>query len=177
MAEQMPAISSSAWKVVTLIVLQRREFVQDVGGRGDRIAAEEQRHAGKLRGGDEAERRGVVAGQAAVGAGADVGRAHPVAGEEHLGGVGVGIAGAQRQHVGLGDLGFLGELAADVLLLLLQRAAVEGEHQAQRVVVLAAADLLLGEARLLQGMGRQFGDVDLVDTEAAEAAVVERVDL
>ena len=47
-------------------VLECRQVVQDVGGRRDRIGTEEQRHARELRGGDEAQRGGLVAGDAAV---------------------------------------------------------------------------------------------------------------
>jgi hypothetical protein len=48
-AAPMPAISSSAWKVVTPKRLCREQLVQDVAGRGDRVAAEEQRHPARWR--------------------------------------------------------------------------------------------------------------------------------
>ena len=46
MAAPMPAISSSAWKVVTPNVWFLAQLVQDVRRRGDRVRAEEQRQPG-----------------------------------------------------------------------------------------------------------------------------------
>ena len=45
-AAPTPAISSSAWKVRDAEALVLAQLVQDVGGRGDRVGAEEQRQAG-----------------------------------------------------------------------------------------------------------------------------------
>ena len=65
----MPAISSSAWNVVTPNALVLAELVEDVGGRGDRVGAEEQRQPGLHAAGDQAVGQREVAGDVAVGAG------------------------------------------------------------------------------------------------------------
>ena len=65
-AAPIPAISSSAWKVRTPKFLCRRQLVQDVGGRGDRVRAEVQRQLGLPGGGDQPVGQGEVAGDVAV---------------------------------------------------------------------------------------------------------------
>ena len=50
-------------------VLVLRQLVEDVGRRGDRVGAEEQRQLGQLAGGDQAPRQRGVAGDVGVGAG------------------------------------------------------------------------------------------------------------
>ena len=69
--------------------------MQDLRGRGDRIAAVEQRPVGKPRGGQEAERRRLVAGDVAIGPGIELGRLDPVVRVERLGRLAEGIAGLQ----------------------------------------------------------------------------------
>ena len=66
MAEQIAAISSSAWNVVTSNSFSFDQMVQDRARRRDRIGAEEQRQAGELAAGHQAERDGLAAGHRAV---------------------------------------------------------------------------------------------------------------
>ena len=66
MADVMAAISSSAWNVRTPKFLCCDQFVQNVAGRRDRIAAVEQVAAAALGGGDQAPGHGLVAGDVAV---------------------------------------------------------------------------------------------------------------
>ena len=69
MAAPTPAISSSAWKVVTPKRLVLAQLVEDVGGRGDRVGPEEHRQPGLHAAGDQAVGQREVAGDVAVGAG------------------------------------------------------------------------------------------------------------
>ncbi len=67
------AISSSAWNVTTPKSLRAREILEDRGGRGDRVGAEEERQPGELRGGDQAVAERRVAGDLTVPAGRQLG--------------------------------------------------------------------------------------------------------
>ena len=58
--------------------LEARQLVQDVAGRRDRVAAVEQRPARELAGGEEAQRRRLVAGDVAVEAGLQLRLRHVV---------------------------------------------------------------------------------------------------
>ena len=106
-AAPMPAISSSAWKVRTPKFLCLRQLVQDVGGRGDRVRAEEQRQLGLLR-----RRRSARSDSARlpemlryVPAGKADGRRRDLVGDrEVLGGLAEVPARAERRDVRLGDL-------------------------------------------------------------------------
>ena len=67
-AAQMAAISSSAWKVDDAVVLEVRQLVEHVRGRGDRVGAEEERQSAAPAGRDQAEGQGRVAHDVAVAA-------------------------------------------------------------------------------------------------------------
>ncbi len=86
-----------------------RQLVEDVGGRGDRVGAEEQREAGLHAAGDEAVGEGEVAGDVAVGAGRHHGRLDLVLDREGLGGLAEVPAGLEGGDVGVADVGDLGE--------------------------------------------------------------------
>ncbi len=96
--------------------LEGCQLVQDVAGGRDRVAAVEQRPAGELAGGEEAEGRGLVAGDVAVEAGRQLGLRHVVVLREGFRGLAVVVAGLERRDVGLGDLGVaVAEALFDVL--------------------------------------------------------------
>jgi hypothetical protein len=66
-------------------VLVLGELVEDVGGRRDRVRAEQHRELGELAGGDETPRQGGVAGHRGVLAARQLGRADLVAVTDLLG--------------------------------------------------------------------------------------------
>ncbi len=84
-------------------LLVARQLVEDVRGRRDRVAPVEQRPVGQPRGGHEAERGRLVAGDVAVRARVELGRRHAVVRVEHLGRLAEGVAGLERPLVRLGD--------------------------------------------------------------------------
>src|SRR5262249_40124620 len=88
-------------------LLQRRELVQDVARRRDRVAAEEEGTAGLVRRRDEAERRRRVAGDVAVHAGRDARGLDLVRDLEEVGVLGEVVARAERADVRLDELGRL----------------------------------------------------------------------
>ena len=94
-------------------VLVLRQLVEDVGRRGDRVAAEEDRQLGQLAGGDQAPRQRGVAGDVGVGARLLGGRLHLVGVVEQLGGLAEGVAGPERGQVGVADQRPVGELLGD----------------------------------------------------------------
>ena len=108
-AAPMPAISSSAWKVRTPNSLRLRELVQDVGGRRDRVAAQEQRQPGQARRRDEAPGQRLVAGDLDVLALLEGGRLDLVVGLEQLGRLAEVEPGPEGPDVGLDHLRLAGE--------------------------------------------------------------------
>ena len=85
------------------------ELVEDVGGRGDRVGAEEDRQPGLHARGDQAVGQRQVAGDVAVGAGRHRGRLDLVLHHERLGGLAEVPAGLERRDVGVADVGDLRE--------------------------------------------------------------------
>ena len=159
-------------------VLEVGGVLEDLGGRGDGVASQEDLAAGELGHGGQREGRGAVAGHVPVGSRRQLGRRHPVLGDEELGGLAEGVTGLEHLDVGLGDLRLLLELGPDVLELRLGRAAVEPVHHAQREVVPAAGHVLVGEPRPGQ---RGLGELVHVDRDdlvvLLQGVVVERVGL
>ena len=151
--------------------------MQDVGGRRDRVGAVEERAAGELGRGDEADGRRLVAGDLAVLARRDDGLLHLVVRGEDFGRVGEVVAGLQGDLVGLHDLRVLLELRAYPFERRLHRAVVEPVEQAEREEVLAAIHLLARQldAGLLQSADVDRRDRELVDAVAAQRIVFERV--
>ena len=111
MAEQIAAISSSAWKVVTSYSFSFARVVQDRARRRDRIGAEEHRQAGELAAGHQAERdRSRRRSPCGRDPGAISARRHPDLLERptDLGGLAIGVAGIERRDIGLDQLVALG---------------------------------------------------------------------
>ena len=168
MAALTAAISSSAWKVTTPKSLYRLRLCSTVAGRRDGVGALEQRPAGELAGGDEAERQRRVAGDVAVGARLELRRRHLVGAVEELDGVRVAVAGLQRPAVGLGVGGL--ELLRDPVLGDRGVPVEQPVGHAQGEEVLAAIGLLGAEAEVLDRALGQLGELDGDDLEAAPAS-------
>ena len=86
------------------------QLVQHVGGRGDRVGAQEHRQVGLARPGHQAVRQRDVARDLPVRAGRHRGRRHLVRHREHLGGLAEGVPGLERGDVGVPDVRLAGEL-------------------------------------------------------------------
>ena len=111
----------------------------------DRIAGVEQFLAGLRRCGDEPQRRRLVAADLAILARLELGRGNVIPHREQLGRLAEVVAGFQRSHIDLGDLGLV-PLLAEVLVEEVDRgfdpAIVEPIDDAQGVHVSAAIDVL-----------------------------------
>ena len=175
MAAPTPAISSSAWKVMHAEPLVLRQLVEDVGGRGDRVRAQEDRQPGLHATGDEAVGQRQVAGDVAVGAGRHHGGLDLVADHERLGGLAEVPPGLERGEVGVADVGHLGEALGEERLRGLGRAPVHPGQQAEGEHVLGARGVLAGEAELLDGLDGHAGEVDGVEGVLGEGVAVEGV--
>ena len=106
-------------------VLVSRELVQDVGGRGDGIAGQEQREARPHAGRHQADRQGHIAGDVAIGARLQGGGLDHEAVCEDLGRLPEGETGPESAKVGLRHLGPLAEL---ILYPPLASGGGTGEH-------------------------------------------------
>lgn len=142
---------------------------------GDRVRAEHDRQARQLRRRDDAVRRRRVAGDLAVRADVELRGRHLVGDGEGLGRLAVVEARAERQDVGLGDVGLLRELLAQEPFRALGRPVVHPRQQAEREHVLRAFGVLLAEAGLFESADGQRRHGDLVDLEPFERVVLERI--
>ena len=159
-------------------MLLHRKRVQDVAGRGDRVATVHELLVRQVSGRDHADGGGFVARDLAVLAGGEPGLGDLVLLVKQLCGLAEVIAGLEGQRVGRGDLRLLAEFLADVLQRRLQRPPVQPVHQTQRVHVLAPVGVLGAEPRLLGRRRVHFVDRDLDDAILArQAAVFDRVGL
>ena len=100
-AEQIAAISSSAWIVRHAELLVLAELVQDVARRRDRVSAEHERQPDSCEAAIRPERRRGVAADVAVHALFDRGGRHLVAVLRDLADLAEGVAGLERRDVGL----------------------------------------------------------------------------
>ena len=151
------------------------QLVQDVGGRRDRVGAEEQRQPGLGRAGDQAVGQRQVAGDVAVGAGGHRRRLDLVLHRERLGGLAEVPARLERRDVGVADVGGLGEAALEERDRRLGGAAVHPGQQAEREHVLRAAGVLAGQPELLDRLDGHVGELDRVHVVRRERVVLERV--
>ncbi len=174
-AAPMPAISSSAWKVRTPKRLVAGQLVQDVGRRGDRVRAEEDRQARALPGGDEPEGQRLVAGDVAVAARRHRRGLDLVADREGLGRLAVVEAGAERGDVGRGDRGLAAELSLEEAHRALGRPVVHPRQQAEREHVLRALGLLLAQTRVGERLEGEGGQRHAHQLPAVERAVLQGV--
>ena len=158
-AAPMPAISSSAWKVVTPNALCLRELVEDVGGRGDRVGAEHDVEPGLHAAGDQPVGQRQVAGDVAVDARRHRGRLHFVLDDEGLGGLAEVPARLERRDVGVADVLDLGEPLAEEGDRGLGRPAVHPRQQPEREHVLGPGGVLAGQPELLDRLDGHPGQV------------------
>src|SRR6266566_1430500 len=103
--------------------------------------------------------------------------AHRVADEmlRHFGRFTERVTGVHGRDIGLGDLGPVGELAAQPLDRRLAVAAVHPQHQAERPHVAAAVRLPARKTERLNRFGREPRDVERQHLVGSERAVLERV--
>ncbi len=153
------------------------ELVEDLGGRRDRIAGQDERHPAAHARGDEAHGQRGRAVDVAVGPRGRVrGRLDVVLDVEQLGRLAERPAGVEGREVRLHDRGLAGELGLDPPFGDVDRTFVEPREQAEREQVLGPA----GVARrrlldLLDRRDRQRGHRHPVDAELAERAILERI--
>ena len=151
------------------------ELVEDVGGGRDGVAAEEQRHPRLARGDHEAVRGGGVAVDLSVLTGGHRGRRHLVPYGERLGRLAVRVAGPERRHVGVADVGSRREPAAEELLGALDGSSVQPGQQAEGEHVLRPCGVLAAEVEVLDGRHSEAGEVESDELVGVERAVGERV--
>ena len=155
------------------------QLVEDVGGRRDRVGAEEQRQPRLHATGDEAVGQRQVAGDVAVGARRHRRRLDLVGHREGLGRLTEVPARAVGRHVGVADVGHLGEPLLQERDGRLGRPAVEPRQQTQREHVLGARGVLAGQAVLLDRLDGHAREVDgvhgVLGEQTGRAVVVERV--
>ena len=144
-------------------LLAPAELVQDVRGRGDRVAAQEEREPGQAGRRDEAPGQGRVPGDLDVLAGLEAGRPHLVVGLEQLGRLAEVEAGPEGPRVGLGHLGLRAEALGDPFEGGLDRAGVEPADQPQGEEVLGALGVTGLDPGLLADLLGDGGHGDLVD--------------
>ena len=112
-------------------LLAPAQLVQDVRGRRDRVAAQEQRQPGQAGGGDQAPGQRLVAGDLDVLALLEGRRLDLVVGLEQLGRLAEVVAGPEGPGVGVGDLGLRAEALGDPLDGGLERTGVQPADQAR----------------------------------------------
>ena len=155
------------------------QVVQQVGGRRDRIGAEDERQPAAHAGGQQAERRGRRAVDVAIDARRHVARrADLVAHVDELGRLAEVHAGAEGGEVDVAHGGLVGELALDPALGDLGRTVVEPRDEAKGEEVARPLGVARGGA--LEPLDRAADDGrhrHALDLEAVERVVLERVRL
>ena len=137
-------------------------MMQDRRGRGDRVAAEEHLHAGKLRPRDEPVRDRLGAGDGAVEPRLRRGGRDMMLLERRrqFGRLAIGMARVERGNIGLGQLRRLGELGLEPVNDRLARTIEHPEREPKRPHILAAERFLVAKAERLHRIHRQLGDVE-----------------
>ena len=156
-------------------VLVPREVVEDVGGRRDRVRAQEERQLRLHARRDQPEGERLVARDVPVGAGRELRGRDLVLRREALARLAERIAGLERPRVRLDDLRPLRELLVDEGQRALGGARVQPRHQPEREHVLRALRLALRDLDLLQLLERERGERNLMQVVVVERAVLERV--
>lgn len=132
--------------------------MQDVGRRSDGIAAVDQRRPGLLRGGDQTQGDGLVAGHLATAPRRDLSLGDAVVDRQSFDRFAKVVAGLERPGIGLEHSGILGELIPDPLQRRFQGPIVQPEDQAQGEEIPAAVSLTLAELDVGQGRPVERGD-------------------
>ena len=157
------------------MVLVAREKLQDARGRGDRVRAVHGLDAGELGASDQADGKGLVAHDVAIGARLKRRLGDLVLALEELADVPGVVPGLERRLVGSDEVILALELLFQPLERRLEGAAVHPVHQAQGVEVLAALLVLVGERRVGERLGDAGVDADLDDAEAVQGPVLKGV--
>ena len=121
------------------------------------------------------KRQGLIAAQITIQPGGKLRRRNLVADLERFGGFAIGVAGLQRQFVGLRQQRFLLELVIDPADRRLHRAVVQPVAHAQSEEVLATVHGFGVETQMLQGRARQTLQFHGEDAEFVERMVLERI--
>src|SRR5262249_55179451 len=139
-------------------ILQLDELVQDVAGRGDGVAGEDQLLVGADGGADQAVGEGLVAGDLSVSAGRQGGPGDAVVDRQQLAGLAVVVAGLEGGDVGVAELRLAGELLLDPAQGRGEGALVEPVDDAEGEEVLAAVGVVGAEAEGGDGVAGVFGE-------------------
>ena len=153
------------------------QLVEDVRGRGDRVAAEEELQPGQPGTGDQPVRHRRVPVDLTVLAGRHRRRGDLEPDREALGGLTVRVASLEGRPVRVPDLGPGVEPALQKGLGGLDRAVVHPGQQPEREHVLGPGGVLAAQAVLLHCGHGQAGQVDREEPVAVEGAVGQRVRL
>ena len=142
-------------------VLALGEFVKNVGGRGDRVAAEEQWAAALFRSHNEAPSGGFVAIDVGVDAGLCSIALDAVGRNRSVNVVTVVITALHHLGVGFVDGGFLGKLVLEHVKRAFERAVEEPAHKAERKHIAAlegsfVVETTVGECCLDERSHRHF---------------------
>ena len=151
------------------------QLVQHVGGRGDRVGAQEQRQPGLPGAGDQPVRQGQVAGDLPVAPGRHRRRGHLVGDREDLGGLAERVPGLERGDVGVPDVRLGRELGRQEADRALGRPVVEPGQQPEREHVLGPGRVLAGQPELLHRLDGHPGQVERVHLVVGRASRRQRV--
>ena len=89
----------------------------------------------------------------------------------------IGVAGVERGDIGLGNVGFLGELVVQPVNDRLPVAVEHPQRETERPHVLAAQRFLVAQPERLHGIERQLRDIEGQQLPLGERAVLERIDV
>ena len=149
--------------------------MEQLGGRGDRIARVEDRQPASDAGRHEAPGQGRTPRDVAVRARPGRSRLHLVCVGEQLGGLPEVVAGLERGQVSLQDHRLCSELLLDPIRGDVGRASVHPRQQAEGEHVLGPLRLLLRDAETLSGPHGDRGHGNAEHLVAIQGAVVEGV--
>ena len=139
------------------------QFVQDVGGRSDRIRAQEQRTPAHLRSHDQSPRRCLVAANVGIGARADIIALDAVGRNGGVDVVTVIVSPLDNKFVGLIDLGLVGKLSLEELQRRLHGTVEQPAYKSQCKHVAALELRLQIHTRVLESLLDHCGDGCLDD--------------
>ena len=156
-------------------VHRQQHVAQDGGGGRDRVGAVEQVHAGLMRGGDHAQRRGLVARDVAVPTGLELRGRHGVGVLEDLRGLAEVVARLERREVRVVDHLVLAEPLVDPAHDGVDGAGVHPRDEAEREEVLRPLGVAGLGPGVLGRLERQRRHRDRVQPVRGQRAVLERV--
>ena len=152
-----------------------RQFVEDVGGRRDRVRPQEQRESAEFGGGDQAPRQRRVAVDVGVGTRLQRRFADDDSLRPKFGRLAVGVARVERRAVGRRHQLPVGKLGVDPVQRGLDRSAVHPGQKAQGEEIFGAVSVARFDAQLLAGVLGEAGHRHLDDLVAGEVVTVDRI--